>query len=73
MTDVIEGMARAIYTSIGTAPDEDGYQRHRVHLLVAAQAALDYLKQPAPASKPLLEGQGPELTIEQIRAMEKLP
>lgn len=41
--------------------------------MAAARSALDYLKQPAPASKLLFEGQGPELTIEQIRAMEKLP
>lgn len=69
MTDVIEGMARAMEDVAFQSLKEN--RRHTYEDL--AQAALNYLKQPAPASKPLLEGQGPELTIEQIRAMEKLP
>jgi len=36
-------------------------------------AIMDAVEQTTPASKPLPEGQGPELTIEQIKAMEKLP
>lgn len=101
MTDVIEGMAMAMFYA--TRDEDVSQETYRI----LAQAALDYLKQSAPASdpdicycpacmdwraaspkcvivrnwetqvpasKPLpsaLDGQGPELTIEQIRAMQE--
>lgn len=96
MTDVIEGMARAIRDVV----ERDG---PFFDCRVAAQAAMDYLKQPQPAPEPdhqcycsacvemrfgaLLvrywsdqtpaskptssEGQGPELSQEQIEAMNR--
>jgi len=72
----LEGVARAIYAGM-RASDLRSWEEADPLVSeicrVYAQAALDYLKQPTPASEPLLYGQGPELTIEQIKAMEKLP
>lgn len=44
-----------------------------VQMPLVLDAIMDAVEQTTPASKPLPEGQGPELTIEQIKAMEKLP
>ena len=76
MKDVIEGMAHAMAAyydaHLAKIPPPSYWDCDSAHWRGLAQTALDYLKQPTPASKPLPEGQGPELTIEQIAAMEKL-
>lgn len=78
----LEGVARAMWAAKQSMYVHDTTTKwssvHRKswayeETMLMAQAALDYLKQPTPASEPLLYGQGPELTIEQIKAMEKLP
>jgi len=63
-----EGAIAAAKAAMDYLKQEQPTDEQRIEALKAWFAGED-----TPASKPLLEGQGPELNIEQIRAMEKLP
>lgn len=64
MTDVIEGMARAMWLSVNQHCTSDALGKweevsevSKGYWRTSAQAALDYLKQPQTASKPTYESE----------------